>query len=317
MGGVVDGERLRLRIDQLVRQIPPVYFQSKRWFGSKTRKITGYRVVDFDLLETEPDMFGLLLLEISYAGTESELYQVPLALKPESEVPAPIRERPTDAAFVLATPSDEIWAYDAFAEDRFCALLHEGMYDDREVQMTQGRLVFHHVPGLLDSRDVHTVRRIISEQSNTSVIFDDALILKTFRRLSAGLNPEFEVPYFLTTHTDFDYVPKVAGFIEYRHAGTRQISMGVLQDFVANQGDGYTTTLNRVRDYFDKVLRFIEERPNYPAHERTQLALRCSGGTHEEAHRLGQITGLMHNALASNSELPDFRPEPVTRPEVR
>jgi len=316
MGGMVDGEWLRLRIDQLVRQIPPVYFQSKRWFGSKTRTITGYRVVDFGLLETEPDMFGLLLLEILYEGAESELYQVPLALKPESEVPASIREHPVGAAFVVPTPSGDIWAYDAFAEDRFCALLHEGMYDDREVQLTRGKVVFRRVPGLLDSRDVHTVRRVSTEQSNTSVIFNDALILKTFRKLSVGLNPEVEVPYFLTTHTGFDYVPKVAGFIDYRHAGTQQISLGVLQDFVANQGDGYTNTLIRVRDYFGKVLHFVEERPDYTAYERTQQALRCSRSMQDSAHRLGQITGLLHNALASNSELPAFRPEPVTGQDI-
>ena len=93
MGAVVNGEWLRLRVEQLVWRIPPMYFQSKRWFGSKTRTITGYCVVDFGLLETEPEMFGLVLLEILYEGAESELYQLPLALKPGSEVPASMAAR--------------------------------------------------------------------------------------------------------------------------------------------------------------------------------------------------------------------------------
>ena len=311
-GNVFSGEWVRRTIDHLVHDIKPEYFKSKRWFGSKSRKIQGYRVVDFELLQEEPDLLGLLLLEISYARAEPELYQLHLAFKPEGQVPAAIKDQPEGAAFVVQTPYGKIWAYDALAENPVCVTLYQGMFDDTEFQSQEGTLAFHHVPGRMDTREVRTIQRISSEQSNTSIVYNDALVLKLFRKLSAGLNPDFEVPYYLTTRTDFDHVPKVAGFIEYRAGGTQAISMGVLQDFVVNQGDGYTNALIRGQDYFARVLHFIAEQPGYSADEQAHQASRCSGTMQQAAHRLGYITGLMHNALASDTELPDFRPEPIT-----
>jgi len=60
------------------RPIKPQYFQSKRWFGSKSRVIQDYRLVDFQLLPNSLDQFGLLLLEIQYNEGEPEAYQLPL-----------------------------------------------------------------------------------------------------------------------------------------------------------------------------------------------------------------------------------------------
>ncbi|MBV9280700.1 MAG: hypothetical protein JOZ41_11500, partial [Chloroflexi bacterium] len=258
MGNTLSAAWLQEQIGHVASDITPAYLRSKRWFGSKSRSILGARAVDFDLLPAEPDLFGLLLLEISYAEAAPELYLLPLAFSPEEQVPAEVKRQPEGAAAMVRTPQGVVWAYDAFAEDPFCALLYGSMYDDTEIRTGEGKLIFRHIPGRMDSRYVQTMRRISSEQSNTSLVFNDALILKVFRKLSIGRNPDFEVPYFLTTHTDFAFVPKVAGFIEYQTARGEPISVGVLQDFVVNQGDGYTLALNRVRDYFSRVLPSIE-----------------------------------------------------------
>jgi maltose alpha-D-glucosyltransferase/alpha-amylase len=315
MSGSSSKDWVRGIIGPLVRDIDPEYFRSKRWFGSKGRKITSCEVVDFELLEAD-DLLGMLLVKISYARADPELYQLPLVFKPEKRVPEAIKAHPDGAAIIVDSPEDKLWVYDAFAEDSICVALYQGMYDDREFESPAGKLKFRHVPGRMHTRDVQTIKRISTEQSNTSIVYNDRLILKAFRKLSAGPNPDFEVPYYLTTHTDFRFVPQVAGFIEYQVEGALPISMGVLQDFVVNEGDGYTNALDRVREYFAGVLSFLVEHPTYTARERTDQAPQCAGTMQEAMRRLGSITGLMHNALASETELPDFQPEIITRQDT-
>ncbi len=306
-------EWVRGAIGPLVRDFDPEYFRSKRWFGSKGRKIKSCEMVDFELLESDDDLLGILLVRISYARADPELYQLPLAFKPERQVPDAIKTQSQGAAFVVETSEGKVWIYDAFAEDPVCVALYQGMFDDQEFQSPAGTVVFRHVPGCMGTREVRTIDRISTEQSNTSIVYNDQLILKAFRKLSAGPNPDLEVPYHLTTHTDFRFVPQVAGFIEYHTEDAPAISMGVLQDFVANEGDGYTNALSRVRDYFSGVLAFRKEHPEYTPREQTDQASRCAGTMQEAMHRLGSITGLMHNALASATDLPDFQPELVTQ----
>lgn len=301
-------------VDRLVHEVKPEYFVSKRWFGSKGRTIRGYRMIDFALLQGAPDPLGVLLLEITYAEADPELYQLPLAFRAAERVPAAIKDQPEGAAVVAPTPDGDIWAYDAFVDDAFCVALYRSMSDDATLEAEDGAIASRHIPGRMEVSDVCSIRRISTEQSNTSIVYNDRLIFKAFRKLAAGRNPDFDVPYYLTTHTDFQYVPKVAGYIEYqpRQPEAQAISLAVLQDFVPNQGDGYTNALNRVRAFFAAVLPLIEGQARYTEQERAEQASRCAGDTPREVRRLGYITGLMHNALASHTDLPDFRPEPVT-----
>lgn len=312
MGTALSEKWLRAEVDSLVGQIPPSYFQSKRWFGSKTRTIVGLELIDVALLEIEDEQFMLLLVELAYAGGDPELYQLPLAVKPAQAVPEAVKLQPSGVAFVLEAPEGDLYAYDAFTEDRFCLLLYQAMYDDQVVQMENGALVFHHVPGVLETRDVHTIIRVSTEQSNTSIIFDQRQILKGFRKLSFGLNPDFEVPYFLTTHSEFRNVPTVAGFVEYHPAAGGEISMGVMQSFVPHEGDGYNDARYRVTQYCEFVLSLLSENPESTPEVRAEIAAQSVGPMPELMHRLGVVTGEMHHALASDTDLAAFTPEPIT-----
>ena len=308
----IDGGWPRYLLNRLAREIDQQYFKSKRWFGSKSQTINGYRVLESHLLGAGPERWLYLLIEITYADAESELYQVPLALKPKEHVPLVIQDQPDSVAFVLEVKEGEIWAYDAFAEDSFCVSLYRGMYEDRDVQLPGGELSYRHIPDRMDGRDPMDIRRITTEQSNSSIVYDNSLILKIFRRLSFGVNPDVEVPHFLTTHTSFENTPRVAGYMEYKVAGLETISTGVLQDFVPNQGDCYSIALTWVRDYLENALSFVERQPDHSAEERASHASRWTAAVRERIHRLGFVTGLMHNALASSQDIESFRPEPVT-----
>jgi maltose alpha-D-glucosyltransferase/alpha-amylase len=309
---------LSAEISNLVQHIKPDYFKTKRWFGSKTRQISGYRVHDFELLDSSQGILGLLLLEIKYAKGEPELYQLPLSFKPIGSIPAAIIDQPAGAALVIQTPEGEFWAYDAFLEEAISRVFYQGIFDNAEFESPGGKLIFRSIPGRMTSRELTSIKRISTEQSNTSIIYNNSLILKAFRKLAFGLNPDFEVPYYLTTHTGFNYVPKVAGFIEYVPGENAPVSMGVLQDFIQNDGDGYNVTLDHVRDFFKNYKSYStgDQADQAQATDDSALTRQFAGTYPELARRLGEITGELHNALASDTDQPEFKPEPVTSQDI-
>src|SRR5262249_50147806 len=119
------------------------------------------------------------------------------------------------------------------------------------------------------------------EQTNTSIVLDDKLIVKLYRRIEAGVNPELELLHFLAMH-GFANAPKLWGWWTYAGSVTNG-SLGIVQEFVADAVDGWS------------------------------LALRELGGEREafvaRVGRLGEVIGAMHAVLASDSEDPAFSPE--------
>ena len=248
-----DDQWFQTHLSELSQAVEPSYFKSKRWFGSKSRTMTGYRPLDVALLTDSLPLLALVILEIQYTEGEPELYHLPLALGRAELAPASIRDEPGAIAARLQADQNEFWLYDAFADESFCRMLYQGIYDNRQLTSQHGTFRFEPVQGRIESREVTSVKRISTEQSNTSVIYNNQLILKAFRKLSAGQNPDFEVPFFLTTHTNFKFVPGVAGYVEYHSNDGQVYSVGALQDFIKNDGDGYTFTLDQLRSYFGQI----------------------------------------------------------------
>jgi maltose alpha-D-glucosyltransferase / alpha-amylase len=131
------------------------------------------------------------------------------------------------------------------------------------------------------------------EQSNTSVRFDELLILKLFRRLQYGPNPDVEVGWFLTEHSDFQGTPAVMGSLAYIDPQGREASLALLQRFEANRGDAWTTTLQRLRGVLDGV---------------------DAAASVAAMARLGQTTAELHLALACGTG--DFSAEPISEEDV-
>src|SRR6185312_17517449 len=93
-----------------------------------------------------------------------------------------------------------------------------------------------------------------AEQSNSSMLFDNKFFLKLYRKIEDGVNPDVEITRFLTEHTNFPNVPAFVGAIEYRRAKKEPTVVCLLQSAVANQGDGWSLTLDAVGRYYERVL---------------------------------------------------------------
>jgi trehalose synthase-fused probable maltokinase len=158
------------------------------------------------------------------------------------------------------------------------------------------------------------------EQSNTSVVFGGRFILKCFRRVPPGQNPDLEIGEFLTERASFPHSPEVAGAIEYRRNGESS-TVAILHRYVPNEGDAWRFTLDALRGYLEVAatqprgaLRGIDDaRPlsELAGEEPPPLAHETIGSYLAHAQLLGERTAQLHLALASGSE-PAFAPEPFT-----
>ena len=312
------GKWVREHIVDLVATLQPEYFKSKRWFGSKGRKIKSFGLIDFAVLSEQSVLTVLLLLRIGYQEGNTEFYHLPLLLQSAFDAPTTITSQPNAIAATLDTPQGELVAYDAFANEDFLRTFYHNMFENHQFEsgLGEGRFVFANVAGRIDQPEVEAVKLIATEQSNTSVVYNGKLILKCFRKLAAGKNPDFEIPLFLTTNTDFRYVPKLAGYIEYEQTKGNPVSIGVLQDFIKNNGDGYNFTLEHLRDFFKQLEPELlaGSLQNLGDNARTERAQQLAAPYVGAARQLGQITGQLHNALASEEaqQDPAFVPELIT-----
>ncbi|HSB68583.1 MAG TPA: DUF5752 family protein [Candidatus Methylomirabilis sp.] len=262
----------------------PVWLPAQRWFGGKSRTPVGATPLDFASLPGTPAILGLF--EVAFSHADAETYLIPVV---PDEGEAGFRDAMDDPASCVALVE----------QIRLRASLtgRRGTFQfiptDRLAEILPGP------PG--------KVARVRTEQSNTSVIFDSAGILKVFRKLQWGANPDFEITDFLTRRTAFRGIAHLAGSIAYAGAEGQGMTLAVLQEFVPNQGDAWTAALGRLAEYYAAALQGMEEGgAGSEAFART-----LASADAEEARRLGSLTGGLHMALASGAPEPAFAPEPI------
>jgi len=256
----------------------------QRWFAAKTRAIDRVEVVDWAPLDADPPLL-LVLLDV-----DRDRYYVPVALSAPAAAGPAITRAGTDAVV------------DAHDDPRLGRRLLAAIAAGRRLAGQAGRFRFEATPGwpFPADPDAEPVRRLSGEQSNTSLVIGGRLVLKSLRRPQPGVNPDLEVTRFLTTRTTFRHVPRLAGWMEYEDP-SGPATLGLLQEFVDNRGDGWTHVL--------AALTARGEGPG-PRPEAGPDPLV------EDLRRLGAITGGLHAALASDPSDAAFAPEPITRDDV-
>src|SRR6202035_411527 len=153
-------------------------------------------------------------------------------------------------------------------------------------------------------------RALTAEQSNNSVAYGDRLILKFFRRLEEGINPDLEMCGFLTEKAHYQHTPQLLGALEYRGARGLGMTQGILQGFVPNQGDAWQYTMKSISAFYNEVGKNSEE--SGVADSRNDTARALIGPFLESVGLLARRTAELHLALASPAAAtePDFAPEP-------
>ena len=302
------------------------FLPKQRWFGSKARRIDRVQIRDWARLHDTDAV--LALVDVSYESGSSETYLLPLAIVGGPAL-SRIRESAPSAVLCAAvTPAGAGALIDATLEDGAGTALLTLVETCAELPTMTGAIrglrgqAFDDLRGL--QSEALAIARGSAEQSNTSLRYGDRLILKLFRRLQPGPNPDFELSRFLSERKAFTKTPRFAGGLEY--SGDSETTMlGLLQAIATNQGDGWQWTLEELDRYYERCMS--QARPaDEGAGQRSSLALAGSepppiardaiGFYLGAAAVLGRTTAEMHQVLASVADDPAFAPEALTREDL-
>ena len=188
--------------------------------------------------------------------------------------PIVARDRP-----VVTSTTDAV-VIEASDDRSFIRLIASG--EESSLAGSSGEVTFSSVSNL--SSAASSVRRLDAEQSNTSLVVDEQLFVKIYRRIEAGVNPELEMLLFLCER-GFRHVPLLAGWYGYRGKEIRT-TLGISQRFLPGATDGWALGLAELEEDASQYLERVE--------------------------RLGDVVGAMHCVLASDHDDPDFAPEEST-----
>jgi trehalose synthase-fused probable maltokinase len=242
------------------------YMMRQRWFGAKSREPTHVRVIAAPVVRTVEPFLALALVEIRFHASTHELYHLPLGFREgESEGIAHV---------------DGWTAFDALQDPVLARELMQLMRANEDVAGGEAVVEFRCTGE--DFGDLQDVRPMGAEQSNTSIVFDDEIVLKVYRRIEAGVNPELELLRFLTER-GFPAIASLEGWAAYI-GHPLEATLAIAQSFVRGEGDGWDIALDAFADgRADELI------------DRIRL--------------LGETTGAMHTVLGSDASDPAFAPE--------
>ncbi|MEX2310211.1 MAG: maltose alpha-D-glucosyltransferase [Pirellulales bacterium] len=351
---------LQGRAQKTLREALEPYLRRHRWFAGKARTLQSTDIVDVFSLSSsagEPEP-KLLLVSARYAEGEPDNYLLPVALLDEDSASELLVRQPAAGIIRVEVTGERqtLMLCEATSNVRFWQELLAAMRESRRLRGQRGSISGIRTEAFARLWDDSLAEVAPSvhggEQSNTSALFDGRLILKLFRRVTPGVNPDFETGRQLTEREKFPHVPQVAGALEYRSESGQPLTLAVLHEYVPNVGDAWTYTLDELVRYFERAQSYTPEAgvpeaavetvaaagscPVKPPTlgteqelDRTaksqgalldladmdppQLAQETIGGYLYSAELLGQRVGELHVALARTAGGPAFAPEPFSR----
>jgi maltose alpha-D-glucosyltransferase/alpha-amylase len=311
--------------------ILPAYLKDQRWFAAKTKTIKLLTLLEAVPVPIGSDEALLTLLQVDYVQGDSDLYALAAAFATGKEAES-LREQWPQLVFGELTIADQKQTgllYDAVGNKAFCHALLDTVARRRRIKGTVGELEGSRTPALrrllgIGSFPEPTLSR--AEQSNSSILYGDKVILKLFRRLDEGINPDLELGRFLTER-GFPNVPPLVGALEYAGPEDERLTVGTVHGVVASAKDAWQYTLDALGRYYDRALTSVTEDCLPPSTITEPVALIQETlpttvadliGTYlESARLLGVRTAELHRCLASEVEDKAFAPEPFTPHYVR
>ena len=300
------------------------YIKGQRWFRGKARDTLAAEIQDIIPVHFNGSTAYFTLLHVTYSEGESETYIVPLMTASDAGEMEITRKYPHAVVAWLKQrgKNGTNLLYDATVDSGFNHALLNAIQHRHTFKSATGEITASPA-SLLSSAAAATGKSLEpspmkTEQSNTSVIYGDQLLLKLYRKLEEGINPEVETGRFLTEETQYANIAPLAGSLEYRSGHHQPVSLGILQNYVRNEGDAWQYTLDTLERYFELVSAHptvhappLPRKPLLSLPKEPPSLVRDTIGTYiASAQLLGQRTAELHIALASGKENTEFAPVP-------
>jgi trehalose synthase-fused probable maltokinase len=267
---------MNINLDQIAQRLP-----EQRWYGGKSATIDRIELIDVGTIDAGPPALVLAIINvIDHTGTEN-LYHYPLLVEEDgsNRDAFDVVDRFKCFGNLLATGASIKGAHGAF---RFTG------------------------PGLdpLSPPGAVSARTMGAEQTNTSLVLDEDVIVKLLRRVDWGRNPDLELTRHLTSES-FEHIPTHLGEVIYETDDERQVDLCIAQQFMTDSVEGWQDTLKRLHQLYDAIddadvredMRFLTE-------ERAAENL-------ASLEDLGEVTASLHVALARDELEHDLVPEAI------
>jgi maltokinase len=248
------------------------WLPTQRWFAGKGRDAT----VDVELLaeiSATPPEVSIWVAHVTYADGGTETYQLPLVVRD-----APVDYLEHVQLGTVDTGDGPQWVYDALHDKEVTQAWLEGVRN----ASSDGALRFTRN---VDAADIpHDVSSLAltAEQSNTSLMYGDIAILKVFRRLQSGVNPDIEIHAALG-ELGAHHVARLLGSLEADLDGA-PYALAMLQEYLTTATDGWELAKISVRDLMAEADLHADE---------------AGGDFAAEAERLGAAVAQTHLDLAA------------------
>jgi len=296
--------------ERLETESLPAFLPTRRWFGGKGRRIEGVSLVALETLDQHRD-FQIALIEVRQKD-ELTRYQIPLGVIWNEAATEP---GSACLPFVVAQARrfNRIGAVvDAQALDRLALTLFEAMRGREPIASSHLEFWASDAALEIDLGPEPEVRSPGAEQSNTSVIIANQVMIKILRRIQPGIHPELEMTRYLALETEFDRTPELLASLEHVDETGERAALALAQRMVFNQGDAWAYLLERLdADLERRHLGINGDAASDAAPEEMTgdliLAL---------VDRIGERTGGLHRALAGKTDDPDFAPERITEADL-
>jgi maltose alpha-D-glucosyltransferase/alpha-amylase len=266
------------------------------------------------------------VVQVEFEDGDRDHYFLPLAISGHADARG-LENRAPHAILANITGARKGVLFDAWLDDHFARALLEALDGREQIRTKRGTVRALQTAAYAGARggadDTARISRTSAEQSNTSIVYGDRLILKLFRRLEPGINPDFEIGRHLTEKTPFTRVPAVTGALEYVCPPEETATLAMMQQLVESQADGWSHATGEVARFFEETEgRGAPDEPlpatfeELLAQEAPPAVRAAGGGYFATAETLGRRTAEMHLALASDATDDDFAPAPFSRDDI-
>ena len=292
-----------------LESVLPEYLNKRRWFASKGETIDSLTLaygVPIDRRRNNRVALAEVEARIGAPSGEQrvERYVLPLGAVPETVTNPLVQQLALSRIRRVALVG---FLTDGFASDDFTIALLDAIDREERVAIPGGEIQFRKGPTFdaLDLPDTPDIRRLSAEQSNSSQIISDLLVLKVIRKVLSGVHPEGEVTGYLTERGFTNTAPLYGEVVRIADDGTPH-TLILLQGFVRNQGDGWSWTLDylaRVTDDATNLGDVVETEEEVAEHYE---------GYRPFAAAIGRRLAELHDILSTPTDHPDFQPRHAT-----
>ncbi|MFA5422675.1 MAG: maltose alpha-D-glucosyltransferase [Phycisphaerae bacterium] len=305
------------------------YLEKNRRPGGKGKQLRAANIKECITVSTGSGCSHLLAVNVSYPGGQYETYllAVSFAARPKS-IEILNHEQQSIICQAVLNEGEGI-IYDAAYDEQFRNYLLGIITRGQNIRSGQNRLVcnrsrkYRKITAGKDKKSAQDSKVLKGEQSNTSILYGDSYFLKLYRRVEGGINPDAEISKNLTEYTHFTNFPAYVGSLEWQRKDSAALIIGLLLEFVPNEGDAWTYTLDSFSRYLTQAatqkenLSDIDELPNSNfecnPQDIPQMLLDIISPVYiEMVSLLGKRTAELHLALASLSQNNDTAPEPFS-----